>query len=553
MDRNLLLAFALSFIVLWVWTVMQPPHPKPAAPPQAAAPAESSPPPTRFPEPATPEAPSPAGPPAQAGAPSTPAQSIEIARPLYLAQLSSEGASLRDWELKGYRDRREEPIRLVSASDAVATAATPFAELALGDLSKQPWRVENRSDTEVRFAWESHGVALRKTFSFSDDGYDFRLRIDVSNHGSTAIAPAFLVEMPLLTRAGNDFREQSAAALHAGSVVRTPLTSLGSAGIFGWVSGKKGGEPVEYTGDIDWAGVQTPYFLAAFFPDQPDTARTRFVSLMPGKQGVVQIYFDPVALQPTQSATREYRAYFGPKEIERLEAFAPSAAASIDLGWSFVHPMTRAFGWLLAVLHSFVPNYGWSIILLTILVRVAMAPLTVKQMRSMERMRRIQPMVKEIQEKHADDRQKQSEAMMSLYRQEKVNPLGGCLPMFLQLPVFVGLFYALRSSIQLRHAPFFGWIDDLSAPDLLFTIPGVDFPVRVLPLLMGASMFVQQKLTPVQTDPAQARMMLIMMPGMMTVVSYSFPSGLVLYWMMSNVLAIAHQLFIGRQMNPAAR
>ena len=208
---------------------------------------------------------------------------------------------------------------------------------------------------------------------------------------------------------------------------------------------------------------------------------------------------------------------------------------------------------MLAVLHSFVPNYGWSIILLTILVRVAMAPLTVKQMRSMERMRLLQPKIKEIQEKYADDRQKQSEAMMSLYRQEKVNPLGGCFPMLLQLPVFIGLFYALRSSIQLRQAPWMGWIDDLSAPDLLFTMPGIDFPVRVLPLLMGASMFVQQKITPMQMDPAQARMMLILMPGMMTVISYSFPSGLVLYWMMSNVLAIAHQLWIGRQLNPAGQ
>jgi YidC/Oxa1 family membrane protein insertase len=238
--------------------------------------------------------------------------------------------------------------------------------------------------------------------------------------------------------------------------------------------------------------------------------------------------------------------------MERLEAFAPSAVASVDLGWSFVKPVTRAFSWLLAVLHSFVPNYGWSIILLRILVRVAMAPLTVKQMRSMERMRLLQPKIKEIQAKYADDRQKQSEAMMSLYRQEKVNPLGGCFPMLLQLPVFIGLLYALRSSIQLRQAPFLGWIDDLAAPDLLFTIPGVEFPVRVLPLLMGASMFVQQKITPVQMDPAQAKMMLIMMPLMMTVVSYSFPSGLVLYWMMSNVLAIAHQLWIGRHLNPAA-
>lgn len=552
MDRNLVLAFALSFLVLAVWTWMQPPpRPKPAAPPPAAAPAENDQPPRRFPELARPEAPAPA--PAQTMPGAVPAQSIEISRPLYLAEVSSEGAVLRDWELTKYRDRHGEPIHLVSTGDLLATAATPFAELSVGDLSKQTWRVESRSDTEVRFVWESQSVAVHKTYSFSADGYDFRLRIDVSNRGQAAIAPGFLVEMPLLPRSGNDFREETAAALHAGKVERVPLAGLGSAGLIGRLSGRKGDEPVAYSSDIEWAGVQTPYFLGAFFPDQPSPARARVLPLQPGKLGVVQLYFDPVPLQPAQSASREYRAYFGPKEIERLEAFAPSAASSIDLGWSFVHPMTRAFGWLLAVLHSIVPNYGWSIILLTILVRAAMAPLTVKQMRSMERMRRIQPMIKEIQEKYADDRQKQSEAMMSLYRQEKVNPLGGCLPMFLQLPVFVGLFYALRSSIQLRQAPFIGWIDDLSAPDLLFTIPSFDFPVRVLPLLMGASMFVQQKLTPVQTDPAQARMMLIMMPAMMTVVSYSFPSGLVLYWMMSNVLAIAHQLWIGRQMNPAAR
>jgi YidC/Oxa1 family membrane protein insertase len=550
-DRNLLLAFALSFVVLTVWTMMQPPRQRPAPTEQAAAPgapaAEALP---RRPDLSSPSPAAPAG----ADMPSVPAQSIAIERPLYLAELSNEGAALRDFELTRYRDRHGDPVRLVARTDALATALTPFDELSVGDLSRQNWRVESRSDTEVRFAWESRGIAVRKTFTFSDDGYDFNLRIDVSNRGEAPIAPAFLVELPLQPREGNDFREQNAAALEAGSVHRTPLTSLGSAGLTGWLTGKKSGVPIELNkGDIDWAGVQTPYFLGAFFPDQPSAAHARFMTLEPGKRGVVQIYFDPVTLPPSQTAAREYRVYLGPKEIERLEAFAPSAASSIDLGWSFVHPMTRAFGWLLAVLHSFVPNYGVSIILLTILVRLAMAPLTVKQMRSMERMRLLQPKIKEIQEKHADDRQKQSEAMMSLYRQEKVNPLGGCLPMFLQLPVFVGLFYALRSSIQLRQAPFFGWIDDLAAPDLLFTIPGADFPVRVLPLLMGASMFVQQKITPVQTDPAQARMMLIMMPGMMTVVSYSFPSGLVLYWMMSNVLAISHQLWIGRHLKPGAR
>ena len=146
--------------------------------------------------------------------------------------------------------------------------------------------------------------------------------------------------------------------------------------------------------------------------------------------------------------------------------------------------------------------------------------------------------------------QKQSEETFKLYRETGVNPLGGCLPMVLQLPVFIGLFYALQSSIDLRHAPFFLWINDLSAPATLFTLPGVGFPVRVLPILMGASMFAQQKMTP-QTgmDPAQQQMMLIMMPGMMLFISYTFPSGLVLYWTVSNILGIGHQLWVRRQMN----
>ena len=171
-----------------------------------------------------------------------------------------------------------------------------------------------------------------------------------------------------------------------------------------------------------------------------------------------------------------------------------------------------------------------------------------KQMKSMERMRLLQPRMQEIKEKYADDRQKQSEQMMNLYRTEKVNPLGGCLPLILQMPVFIGLFYALRSSVQLRQAEFFGWIDDLSAPEELFVIPGIGLPFRVLPIIMALSMVVQQKMTPMQADPTQAKMMMTIMPIMMLVLFYQFPSGLVLYWMISNVLAIAHQLYVGRGM-----
>ena len=567
MDRNFLLACALSFLVISLWAMTQTPPADPGKSPAGqetseAVPAtrdasseKGTPQTSRYPTLAAPPSapgsttPQSRQPEAERATPAT-EQTLTIARPLYEAQLSSTGATLSSWRLLQYTDHGD-PIHLVPG-DGEPSLATPFPELGLGDPGREAWRVERSEGDQVVFVWQRDGIRLRKTYRFSEDGYDFRLLVEIENGSQRNMAPAFLTEWPIQGQPGNDFRELSASALAAGSVESTPLASLGSPGFFGRLSGARAGEPVELEGEIDWAGVQTPYFLAAVFPDQPSAARGRVVSLEAGRLGVVQIYFQPVTLAPGQSAAREFRVYAGPKEIERLNAFAPSATASIELGWAFIAPMTRTFGWLLAVLYSFIPNYGVAIILLTILVRVVTAPLTLKQMKSMERMRRIQPKVKEIQEKFADDRQKQSEAMMSLYRQEKVNPLGGCLPMVLQLPVFIGLFYALRSSIQLRQAPFFGWINDLSAPDLLFTVPGLDLPVRVLPLLMGASMFVQQKITPMQMDPTQARMMLILMPIMMTVISYQFPSGLVLYWMLSNVLAIGHQLWIGRKMDPTA-
>ena len=223
----------------------------------------------------------------------------------------------------------------------------------------------------------------------------------------------------------------------------------------------------------------------------------------------------------------------------------------VDLGYSWIEPLTRFFQWLLTACYAFVPNYGLTIILITVMVRVVTLPIMNRQMRSMEKMRALQPQLKALQAEHADDRQKQSEATMALYKETGVNPLGGCLPMLMQFPVFIGLFYALRSSFALRQAPFMLWINDLSAPEALFEIPGIGLPVRVLPLIMGGSMFLQQKLTPTTIDPSQQMMMLFMMPIMMTVLFYQFPSGLVLYWMVSNFLGIAHQLLVGRRMKAA--
>jgi YidC/Oxa1 family membrane protein insertase len=484
---------------------------------------------------------------------------LEIETPLYTAKLNSRGGGIQHWALHHYKvgphdDRRRLELTTAGATpDLVLT--TPFPELELGDLAEAVFDVVQADGETVAFQLSRGGVVVRKAFAFERESYSFRMRVEVENGSERVIAPRFAVELPARLTDEADFRELALAALHQGSVERQLLQGLGKGGFFGSLSGGEPKQVYTYLGDTDWAGVQTTYFLNAVLPDAPAEASARFVATKPGQAGVVQVFFDPVELKPGHSATREFRGYMGPKEVDRLVALGGGAVHSIDLGWSWIAPMTRFFGWMLRALYSlpFLGNYGVAIVILTILVRVVTAPLVSKQMRSMEGMRGLQPKIKEVQEKHKDDRQKQSEEMMRLYKKEGVNPLGGCLPMVLQLPVMIGLFYALRSSIELREAPFFGWIDDLSAPETLFMIPGLELPVRVLPLVMGGTMLLQQKITPQPTmDATQARMMTTVMPIVMTFVFYQFASGLVLYWMLSNILAIAHQMWIRRASTKAA-
>ena len=347
------------------------------------------------------------------------------------------------------------------------------------------------------------------------------------------------------------------AARPGGRVDRVAVESVGSSGFLGF-GGDDGQPHLSGEGGIEWFGVDTKYFIGVLAPQRAHDAGTTYVLRhaadrtanggLFGASAANVFAYDPIALPSGNRITQTFDGYIGPKLEEELLAFGANLHRSVDLGWGWLEPLTRFFLWLLRALHSIVPNYGFAIILLTVLVRVATLPILQKQMKSMEKMRKLQPRLKEIQEKFADDREKQSQAMMSLYRETGVNPLGGCLPLLLQMPVFIGLFYALQSSIDLRHAPFVLWMTDLSAPEAMFTIPGLGLPFRVLPILMAGSMVLQAKFQPAGPDPAQQRMMMVMMPIMMLVLFYQFPSGLVLYYMLSNFLGIAHQWWVGRNM-----
>ena len=474
-------------------------------------------------------------------------------------EFTNRGGALSGWRLLHYFETPEEkiPVELIDLPDEHSAAwATPFSELGLGDLSKATYSVEKMDANSVVFELKRSGISIRKIYRLSPDSFDLDLEIEIENASKRAVSPSFELIWPVGVSSRQDFKQVSVSALVDGKVKREQIVSVGRPGLFSKLLGRDDKGPSEYKENVLWAGMDLRYFVAVLIP-KPEQGRPPprvvFEPIVEGKLAAAVLSEEGRAIEPGQTVVHGYTGFLGPKHHDLLAEAGWNLERTINSGYSWVAPLTTFFGWALHATHRIVPNYGLAIILITLLVRLATWPVMAKQMKSSERMRELMPRVKEIQSRYKDDRQRQSEETFKLYRETGVNPLGGCLPMFLQLPVFIGLFYALQSSIDLRHAPFMLWVNDLSAPATAFTLPGVDFPVRILPIIMAVSMLAQQKMMPqAGTDPTQQKMMLIMMPGMMGVISYSFPSGLVLYWMVSNLLGIGHQLLVRRRMQREA-
>jgi YidC/Oxa1 family membrane protein insertase len=559
-DRNTLIALGATIVLYfgWQWTLDRryPDRgltPKPAIS-QPARPDSHDP---VRPQPATPEAS--AALPLPTGSPTAVEEQVRIERPLYSATFTTQGGALREWTLKQFDDASlpGKPLVSITTDPDRVSLATPLTELGLGDLSNLPYVLTRPSEDVLEFTADVATARIRKTFRLEPDGYGARLSIELENRGRSELRASYGVRWPARRGPGAEFTEFGLAAYQTDETVLfaiAPLPSmLGMGGGPATESIKvepKAGDPHE----LDWAGAHTRYFIAAILPDKPQDGRAEMLPIEPGTEALLEVSFAPVSLPPGAKLSRDYRLYLGPKEDDRLEAFGAHLDEAIQKGWA--PSLARFFTAMLTFAHGIVPNYGLAILLLTIVIRVAMAPLMVGQMRSMKRMADLAPKVKAAQERFPDDRVKQQEAVMAVYNQAGVSPFsmfGGCLPMLLQLPIFVGFYSALQGSIQLRQQPFYGWITDLSQPESLFMIPMIDLHVRALPLLLGGAMVLQQRLTPTPNmDPAQARMMQIVMPVMMTVMFYQFASGLGLYWLMSTLLGIGQQLLMNRSKTPAA-
>ena len=462
------------------------------------------------------------------------------------AIFTTRGGAVLHWELRDFDDAYQpgRPRVELTTFDVERDVGlfTPLDSLGYGDLRFAPYAVESSDAQSVTFVRDQQGVKIRKVYRLEPDSYVLGLRIELQNAGDRTVRPTFRIGWPVVGRKTHDWAELGLSAFTEGGLEHIRLGPGGAP--MGGLMSRGSHEPVEYPADVDWAGADTRYFLMAMISDVPRETAARLGPAFDGAPATAELAQRAIDLPAGQSASRDLRVYLGPKESRYLEAAGGHLDKAVQKGW--FPPLTDFFTSVLVATYKLIPNYGVAIILITVVVRLLMFPIMQRQMRSMKRMSAIAPRMKEIQEQYKDDKERQSQEVMKLYKESGFNPLTGCLPMLLQLPVFIGLYYALQNAIALRQEPFFAWIHDLSAPESLFMIPGLDLPVRLLPILMGGSMVLQSRLTPTTMDPVQARMMNTIMPLMFTFMFYQFASGLVLYWLVSNLLGIAQQLVVNR-------
>ncbi len=453
---------------------------------------------------------------------------ITVETDLYTAVFSSRGGTIKSWKIKHYKDKAGKDVSLLKHPGVVP--ALGIGSSSAFDLSGVTFSVSgydlkldsaNKSGTLV-FEYAKDGRWVRRTYTFSADTY----KVDVTDEVSGL--PEYWITL------GSDFGiYERDTSVHSGITVLTG-TSLKE------LAANDLKEPVSFRETLKWIAQEDKYFFSALVPSSPVEEARAFLS---GESPVVAFKAAP--------GKNIWHLYAGPKEQERLEALNIGLEHVINFG--FFSIVARPLFWVLKFFYTFLGNYGWAIVLITIVTRIPFIPLLNKSQKSMKKLQEIQPIMNELKEKYKKDPQRMQKEMMELYKKHKVSPLGGCLPMLLQIPVFLALYQVLLRAIELRGAPFMLWITDLSAPDTLFGhIPSMipllgGFALGPLPLLMGATMFIQQKMTPTSMDPRQAKMMLLM-PIIFTFMFLNFASGLVLYWLVNNILGITQQFFVNRSL-----
>lgn len=480
-------------------------------------------------------------------APLTGARIITVNTPLYTVEISEKGALFKKFSLKKYREQveRDSPLKtIVSKENPEGSLLLEFDDARLNrlqdalfsaDIAYDAMSVINGSQS-LTFSWTSPGgVSIEKTFRFFPDTYLIDMSVAVKNGSPDPIDSDLMVSLTKMQDGKKSrFGFEGPSALINDKLEKVEIKDIKEKNV--------------YSGKLGWVTLQDRYFMSSIIPEKPvETDMKLFVNDTLVKAQYVQ---PDIAIGPGTQKRFAYHLFLGPKSMEILKGSGYQLSKAINFGmFDFI---AKPCVWLMNFFYRFIPNYGVAIIFLTILTKLILWPLGNKSYKSMSEMKKLQPLMAELREKYKGDKKRVQQETMALYKTYKINPLGGCLPMVAQIPVFFALYRMLYEAIELRHAPFFGWINDLSAPDRLFnfgfSIPFMEPPygIPVLTVVMGATMFLQQKMSPPPGDPAQAKMMMFM-PIIFTVIFINFSSGLVLYWLVNNVLSISQQYFVQKK------
>ena len=472
------------------------------------------------------------------------AATITVDTPLYQAKISENGAIFYSFLLKNYHEKvqKDSPFKqILTGDESFGVGRLGFTGKSIAGLDKAVFTANlpsrqlevNDSPRDLTFLWRSQdGMVIEKTYKFAPDTYAIGMQVTIKNGSGRSIQDRLFVN--LNAKAPGDKRMYAFEGPSA--LINDKLEEIKT---------KKLKDQDTFDGKIKWVALQSRYFMSGLIPDQIEEASLH-LALKSDKFLAARYRQPEKAIQPGTQYTYIYQLFMGPKNIQDLKKVGNDLQKVVDFGWFDI--IAKPCLWLMNLFYSVIPNYGMAIIILTILVKLLLWPLGQKSYKSMSEMKKIQPLMKEIREKYKDDKQRMNQEVMGLYRTYKINPLGGCLPMVVQLPFFFALYRMLYEAIELRHAPFFLWIDDLAAPDRLFrfdfSIPFMEPPygIPVLTIVMGASMLLQQKMSPPMGDATQAKMMMFM-PIIFTVIFINFSSGLVLYWLVNNLLSIAQQYY----------
>ncbi len=470
-----------------------------------------------------------------------------IKTPLYQLKLSNKGAVFESFKLNKFKEDNKEGSELkevISKNVLNGSYELSFLNKNIDLAESTFFNCENtqknieivNEKTKLTYSFiTSDGISIEKIYSFDPKTYLIGLEIKIKNNSNRTINDKLSVSVK------NIISEKSGFAFEGPSLfVNNKLEQI---------SVKDIDETNNFRGDIEWVTIEDRYFMTGIIPDKKENSEVLLEYNKNNKRIInTQIVKNIEQVHTGNQTSVYFKIYAGPKKLETLQKVGSNIDKVVNFGWfDFIaKPCLKLMNIIYKNVFS---NYGVAIIILTLIFKVVFWPLGTKSYKSMNDMKKLQPLVAELREKYKDDKQKMNQEMMGLYKTYKVNPLSGCLPMVVQMPIFFAFYRMLYSAIELRHAPFMGWITDLSAPDRLFdfgvTIPLYEAPtgIPVLTILMGASMFLQQKMSPPAGDPMQAKMMMLM-PLFMTFIFVNFSSGLVLYWLVNNIVSISQQYYV---------